>query len=168
MGLYILIIQRNRRVGAVTVLVALTWFFVAVELIIPAYNPERVSPYVSRYGYLGSTPGQIMMALFSNPAKLLGMAFQPIKLEYITTLLAPTAYLAVLSPFTLVMALPDLSINIFSNFPTMYGGSAHYGAVIAPFVVISAIYGASFLTNLVRLGGRRFVNAIAYVLAGIV
>ena len=168
MGLYVLIIQRSRRVGAVTILVALTWFFVAVELIIPAYNPERVSPYVSRYGYLGSTPGQILMALFTNPAKLLGMAFQPTKLEYIRTLLAPTAYLAALSPLTLVMALPDLSINIFSNFPTMYGGSAHYGAVIAPFVVISAIYGAAFLVNLVRLGAPALVQPTVCLLGVVI
>ncbi|TAK36448.1 MAG: DUF2079 domain-containing protein [Chloroflexota bacterium] len=168
MGLYILITQRNRRVGVITIFTALTWFFVSVQLIIPAYNSEGVSPYVSRYDSLGKTPGQILMAFFTNPGKLIGMLFQPTKLDYIRTLLAPTAYLALLSPLTLVMAVPDLAINIFSNFPTMYGGSAHYGAVIAPFVVISAIYGAALLMNLVRLGVPQLAQPAAVVLSATV
>jgi hypothetical protein len=53
-----------------------------------------------------------------------------------------------------LLAAPDIGINVLSNFERMTSGQAHYGAVIAPVVVIAAIYGCWSLVAPIRRVSR--------------
>jgi hypothetical protein len=55
--------------------------------------------------------------------------------------------LAILQPVSLLMALPSLLINAFSAYGWMRSGGGHYSAAIAPFLIISAIYGVAWVAR---------------------
>lgn len=151
MGLYILLVQRQRLVGGVTCAVALIWAGLAFGVIIPHFNPQGVSPYLSRYDRLGGSPSQMVWNMVSNPGATVAILTEETRLEYLRSILGPTLYLGLLSPATLVMTVPDFAINLLSNFTESYAGRAHYGAVLVPFVTVSAILGAGFVRRLLNM-----------------
>jgi len=150
-GLYILVVQRQRLVGAVTCAVAVIWAGLAFGVVIPHFNPQGVSPYLSRYDRLGSSPGQMLWNTLTNPGATVGILTEATRLEYLRSILGPTLYLGLLSPATLVMTAPDFAINLLSNFTESYAGRAHYGAVLVPFVTVSAILGAGLVRRLLTV-----------------
>ena len=151
MGLYILVVQRQRWVGGVTCAVAFVWAAIAFGVIIPHFNPQGVSPYLSRYDRLGGSPGQMVWNMVTNPGATVAILTEQTRLEYLSGILGPTLYLSLLSPATLVMTVPDFAINLLSNFTESYAGRAHYGAVLVPFVTVSAILGAGFVRRLLNM-----------------
>ena len=148
MGLYIVFVQRRLIVGYAASGIALAWAAIAFGVVLPHFNPEGVSPYLSRYDQLGRDPLDMLTNVLSDPGAAIGLVLEPAKLDYVQSVFSPTLYLALLSPATVVMALPDLAINLLSNFPEMFAGRAHYGAVLVPVVTISTILG---LANARRL-----------------
>src|SRR5207302_827212 len=117
-------VQKARGAGYATCAISAIWAFIAFAIVIPHFNAEHVSPYVSRYDQLGAGPLQTITA--------------PARLEYLQSLFQPLFFLPLLSPLTLALALPELGINLMSNFEQMYSGGAHYGAVLVPLITISA------------------------------
>jgi len=139
-GLYVALARRRRILGYGSCLLAAAWALTAFFVVIPHFNPQGSSPYISRYE-------RVEVNSLLDPARL----------EFVRQLLEPTAYLALLSPVTLATAVPELAVNLLSNFQEMYDGQAHYGAVLVPVVMASAIFGAGMLYRLVsplhRLAG---------------
>ncbi len=168
MGLYVLLIQRNLKWGAFTVGVALVWVIVALGVIIPHFNPTEASPYLSRYDALGASPREILTTFLSNPRSVLSSLSEPAKVEYLRSLFVPVVFLPILSPLTLVFAFPDLGLNLLSNFPAMYSGGYHYGSVIVPFLIISAVKGTHFLAQGARRLSPKLSTGLIYVLATLV
>ncbi|MBI4300646.1 MAG: DUF2079 domain-containing protein, partial [Chloroflexi bacterium] len=149
MGLYVALVQKRRLLGGFTTTLAVAWFIVAFFIVIPHFNPAGASPYIGRYDQIGSSPKEIVANLFSHPGTALANLTQPAKASYLMRVFAPVAFLSVFS-ITVVFVLPDLLLSLLSDFPAMYGFQAHYGAVMAPFVIISGIYGAAFLLRWCR------------------
>ncbi len=151
MGVYISVIQRQRAVGAVTCVVAVLWAAIALGWVIPAHNVQGVSPYLARYDQLGKTPAEMAAKVAADPSATAALLMEPAKADYVLNILSPTLFLGLLSPFTLVMTVPDFAINLFSNFSESFAGRAHYGAVIVPFVTVSAILGVGLVRRVLAL-----------------
>lgn len=153
LGLYLVVIKRQR-IGWLLGGVALVWFIVAVGIVLPAFNNAGASPYLDRYSHLGDGPGGILLAAITRPHDVIASVLIPPKLAYLQSLFGPVLFLSLLSPLTLALGLPDLALNLLSNYEGMYLGGAHYSAPIMPFIVVSAIYGARRLAGWVeRLSG---------------
>jgi uncharacterized membrane protein len=148
LGLYIVFVKQRPWVGWPVVAFAAIWFLVAFFVVLPANNPLRVSPYLSRYDQLGSSPIEVIATLITDPGRAFPAESLPDKLLYLRQLFAPVAFLAWLSPLTLMPALPDLAINLLSSFEPMYSGGSHYSAVIVPFIIIASIDGLALLASL--------------------
>ncbi|MBI2908086.1 MAG: DUF2079 domain-containing protein [Chloroflexi bacterium] len=168
MGLYIIVAYRRPAYGLAASMVAGFWLIASFVFIIPSFNPMGISPYFSRYDHLGGNPGDIVANFINNPSGVLAQFVEPAKVEYVNGLLFPLAFLPLLSPFTLALALPDLGINILSNWSAMWSGTSHYGAVIVPFLVISAIYGTYYVVSLAKRLSSRLGIFLLYVLASAV
>jgi uncharacterized membrane protein len=164
LGLYALVVRRRWRVGLATILIAGVWFVLAVGAIMPYFDPEGVAPLANRYAYLGDTPLEITITMITQPGMVLGRLLTAETLAYLLNLLAPVAFLPVLAPQVLMLAAPTLLINLLSTdgFMQQLEGF-HYGAPLAPIVVVSAAYGAAWLL-------RRFPRTryLPLVLAGAV
>jgi uncharacterized membrane protein len=147
MGLYIAFIQRDRGWGLFTAFLSLAWFGTAFGLVIPYFNPAAASPYLSRYQHL-TEAANLAPSLSGLPGRAIATLMEEARREYLHALLRPLLYLPLLSPFTLLLALPDLGINLLSSFPWQYSSQAHYDAPIVPFLIVSAIFGVQYIGRL--------------------
>ncbi len=145
MGLYALLVNRQYRLGGLTIAACLAWVYVAVFIIPPAFaGTENI--HWNRYSHLGDSPARIVLNFFIQPQLALTHLQEVGALEYLRLLLAPTAYTALFSPLTLLLLLPSLGINLFSSSPPMQRvNSLIYAAPLVPAVIISSIYGVYFL-----------------------
>ncbi|GIW11782.1 MAG: hypothetical protein KatS3mg061_2839 [Dehalococcoidia bacterium] len=171
-GLWVAFVRGWRRVGLATAALAALWFVVAVLVIIPHFNPERQSPYLdTRYGHLGSTLPEILATLLFNPPYWLGYLYQPSKLAYMRDLLTPVAFLSLLAPLCLAILTPTLLLILLSSSVLQNTLELeHYPAPLVPVVVISAVFGAAWLTRrLTRWTGwpaARWGSLVALVVLG--
>lgn len=149
MGFYIFFFQRDRRVGALTALGGAFWFYVAMFVIIPYFNPSGKSYYFSYYDHLGHNSAEMTRTLFTQPAVILHGLLKASNLIYLRDLLIPVAFTSLFSPQTLLLATPSLLINLLSQYdPMRQLNRFHYGAPLVPFVVISSIYGTRLLARM--------------------
>lgn len=151
LGFYALFINRQYRLGLLTVGLCAAWAFVAVFVIPPAFaGTENI--HWDRYGHLGDSPLNIVLNFFLQPQLVLDHLQKVQALDYLRLLLTPTAFTALLNPVTLLLALPSLGINLLSSFPPMQrANSLIYAAPIVPSILISSIYGVA---NLKRILAR--------------
>ncbi|MBI2864684.1 MAG: DUF2079 domain-containing protein [Chloroflexi bacterium] len=168
MGLYVVFAQKKPRLGWAIAGFSFIWFIVAFFVIIPHFNPLKASPYLTRYDYMGSSPRQILFDFVFNPGKTIETLADPMKLDYLRTMLQPVLYLSLLSPTSFALAIPDLGINLLSNFQQMYSGGAHYSSAVIPAVIISAILGLANAQRFVRAFSEALAQPITYVLSGLV
>jgi uncharacterized membrane protein len=153
LGLYAFFLQRNRRVGTAAVSLGLAWFISAVFVIIPHYNPEGRSPYLGAYSHLGQGPLGIIKTAITDPAAFARTLFTKEKLVYIRDLFLPVGFVSLMGLQVLFVLLPSLGIILLSGDPQVYTlEKFHYAAPLVPVVVLSAVYGTSFLAR--RLDAR--------------
>lgn len=126
-------------------LTAVTWFFLATFVIIPAHAPQiydtAESVYFGRYGALGDSPVDIVKSFFTQPGLVWQIATEPARVRYLWGLLAPFGLLSLLAPEIIVLALPLLLANLLSAYPAQYYGEFHYSAPLVPYIAVSAAYG---------------------------
>jgi uncharacterized membrane protein len=153
-------LTRRRRHGLALMALSLAWFYVATFLIVAplarqVYGTPGPIYLSSRYVW----PGGGLSGSLSQAAGTLASLGQPGRLGYLAGLLASVGWLALLAPEYLLLGLPVLLANTFSNFAGQYSGEQHYSAPLAPIFVIAAIYGLRRLvTGLTRLAGGRGIR----------
>lgn len=151
LGLYALVVQRRARWGLITMALALAWAFLAVFVIQTRFAAGNI--HWGRYGYLGETPGAMVISLITRPGLVWAQLSAAQAGNYLWKLLWPTGLLALLAPEVLLLALPSLAINLLADFPPMH--QVHtliYAAPIVPFVLAAAVMGLARLRG--WLGGR--------------
>ncbi|TEU15319.1 MAG: DUF2079 domain-containing protein [Anaerolineales bacterium] len=167
LGLYIFFSQKEKIGGIATLAAGTLWFWIAVYIIIPHFNPEGRSPFMSYYDELGGNPLQIGFRLLTHPRLTWQLLFTADKVTYLLALLAPLAFSSLLAPQILLLALPSLAINLVSGNRWMHQWYAfrHYSAPIVPFIILSAIGGTAFLVNLAErrldLDRRKTAHSLA-------
>lgn len=158
LGFYAFFINRQHRLGLITVSLSGLWAFLAVFVIPPAFaGTENI--HWNRYGHLGDSPLDIVLNFFIQPQLVLSHLQKVQALDYLRLLLTPTAFTALFNPITLLLALPSLGINLLSNFsPMQRVNSLIYAAPIVPAVMISSIYGVANLKRRGEGANRRMAN----------
>jgi uncharacterized membrane protein len=136
------LLARRRLHGVALMAVSLIWFYMATFLIVAplareVYGTDGPIYLSSRYTNLGNGSG----GLLAQWRGRLTLLREPDRLTYLAGLFASVGWLAVLAPEFLLLGLPVLLANTFSNFPGQYSGEQHYSAPLAPVFVIAAIYG---------------------------
>jgi hypothetical protein len=107
------------------------------------------------FGPWGGSPFGIALALFTRPGDVLSHLSSEARLMYLPMLLAPWAFMPLLAPRTLLLALPAIAINLASVFPTTTRIDSHYVSTAVPALAISAVYGLHRLgTDGLRLLGK--------------
>ncbi len=142
--------------GASIALFGLAWFYIATFVIIPRFAAEVYAidqtPYAARYGALGDSFADVVLALITQPLAVLRIAAEPLRAGYLAGLLLPVVGLALLGPELLLLSLPLLLANLLSSYPLQYSGELHYSAALVPFFVAAGAAGAARLLGwLVRL-----------------
>ena len=159
MGAYALLIRRKPRWGLLTMGLSLAWALLAVLGIQQLFADGNI--HWNRYAYLGDSPAQMLLSLLTRPQVVWEQLVAADAGGYVGSLLWPTAFLALLAPEVLLLALPSLAINLLADFPPMH--ETHtliYAAPIAPLVFAAAVMGLARLLawcDLRAQSTRRFV-----------
>ncbi len=142
MGLYAGLAQHRWRLAGLVIGLSLAWFVIAVMVIQPRFAAGG-NIQLDRYAWLGNTPLEIITTGITHPGLVFEHLWNQVDLvSYLTALFWPTAFLALFSPLTLLPLLPTLAVNLLSDNPfTWRLEDFHYGAPLAPFLMISTIYG---------------------------
>jgi uncharacterized membrane protein len=152
-------VRGRRRAGAILAAVSAAWVAFAVLVVIPHYNGGRGSAFLARYGEAGDGPGDIARAFLTRPWEVVTTLGDPGRLGYLAALLVPLLLLSLAAPLLAAGALPDLVLNLLADWWPQQSIEYQYGAVIAPFLVASAILG------LARMRARRRPALLARALA---
>ncbi len=142
LGLYAGLARRRWRLAGLTLALSALWFGLAFFLIQPRFAAGG-NIQLDRYAWLGDSPAAMLVTLLTRPALVFNHVWYQADLPgYLISLFFPTAFLALFSPLTLLPMLPPLAVNLLSDNPfTWRLEDFHYGAPLAPFLFISALYG---------------------------
>jgi uncharacterized membrane protein len=152
-GLYLLVLRRRWGEGITLVVVSGVWFYIATQVIIPAYRTGGgQSIYLAWFETLGDTPLEIVLSPFTQPDKVLALIFRPGNLPALSMLTLPLALLPLLGFPFLFIAAPGLAQFLLSNNPTLRQLETwHYAAPMLAFVILATIDG---LARTVWLGQK--------------
>ena len=164
-ALGIVLVARHRvRAGLVTVAAAMAWFLVAVEVIMRAATPGAAPFFVYQYSALGSSVTQVALNVVRRPLILLDALARAATRRYLVQLLAPTAFLALVAPLALVIALPTLIENVLNN--QGYTTDIHYQysalLVVGIFLALAEAFG-----RLARVPRLRVVASLVVVVTAL-
>ncbi|HEX8727859.1 MAG TPA: DUF2079 domain-containing protein, partial [Ktedonobacterales bacterium] len=137
----------KRRFGLLVALGSLLWVAICFKLILPHYNVGVAggNNYWYRYSWLGRTPLEALVNAITKPWIVLGYLLVPGRLGYLAIVLRSAGGLGLLAPPLLLAALPDLAVNLLSSHTEQYSGFFQYNAIILPYLVGAAVYGAAAL-----------------------
>ena len=138
-------LARHRRVaGSVIALAGIAGAVLAIGVVIPHFNEGASSAFYGRYDEVGGSPGGILRTAVTDPGALLSVAFDERGIRYLAGLFLPLALLCLASPLVLV-AVPELAINLLSATPTQTSIHFHYTAGAIPALVGAAVLGSARL-----------------------
>ena len=140
----------ERRRGAVILAAgALAWVVVAVTVIMPAFALKGDNPHIVRYSALGDGPADIALTFLTRPWEALEVIATPARAAYLVGLLLPLLLLPLAAPLMLVVAVPQLLINLFASTGPAQSVEYHYAVLLVPVLIAAALLG---LANLRALG----------------
>lgn len=160
-GLFLIFKLKKRLIGTLLFLVSLFLFYFLVAKAIPAARGSHHFA-LDYYSYLGDSLIQIVGNAIFKPWIIFQHLVSFSTLAYLFQTLIPTGFLSIFAPVFLIFALPDLAINLLSKDPNLHSYQYHYGAVIVPFVYISAVYGISYILKRVKF--KKVSEVIFYYL----
>jgi uncharacterized membrane protein len=120
---------------------SIAWFFLSLEVIIPAARGGTNHFALEYYGDFGDSPHQVVFSLLKQPNKAFEYVFRPDALNYLLRLFQPVGFVAFFSPLTLAIAAPEFGVNLISNNGNMRLIIYHYTAVLTAFIFIASIFG---------------------------
>ena len=138
-GVYVAI-KHDRRVGLLTCAISVVYASLAFWVVLPALNGVGTLnswriPFGGPFGLLKTSilhPGEVASYLFVED-----------RTWYVWQLLAPVACVALLGGWALLIGLGPLASNLFSTFLYQYDIHYHYSALVAPMIMVAAIFGVA-------------------------
>lgn len=137
LGVWYAVRHRAPRAGAAITLVGAAAALAAVLVVVPHFAPDGGSAFESRYD---------------------APALESRDLSYLASLLLPLAFVPLAAPLALVVALPELALNVLSSTITQTSVRTHYAATAIPALLAAAVFGVA------RIGAR---SAYAVALAAL-
>lgn len=162
LGLYQAVGRHRWRSGAAIAVLGSAATALTLALVIPHFNAGGSSDFYRRYSDVGGSPGGVIRTAFTDPGRLLSVAFDRRGLEYLAELLLPLAGLWLFAPLLLLAAAPQLALNLLSRTSTQTSIHFHYTAAVIPGVVAASVLGAA---RLARHGRAGTVGALAVAVA---
>lgn len=145
-GLYLILISKQKFIGAFVTIFSSIIFFTLFWYAIPsaAFGQHFALSFFSDFG---DSPGEVIKNILLNPVKVIQTITAPERLDYLRQLFIPLGYFSFLALPFLIFALPEIMINLLSSSAQMHQIYYQYSATITPFIFISAIYAIKLLVK---------------------
>ncbi len=138
-GLWSIVFQKRLKSGLGLVVMSGLWFVIALYVIMPHFSPTGHALLMTRYNGTSGILHIVLQGIRHPRAFLHTYITESAHRSYLQGLFAPAAYLPLLAPWVLVLALPSLAVNLFSSNAQMYSGLFQYNAEIVPVLIFSTI-----------------------------
>lgn len=150
-GIFTITYLKRYSLGAFLLALAISWWLVATELVIPHFANTTAYPYLKWLPF-GATYADNLSAVAKNPMLLFNLLFSQEKMGFYSKLFLPLGLLSFLSPGHYVLFLLPLAAQVAGslNHGGMITLTSHYPSHTLPFIFISAIYGAGRLVDFVK------------------
>jgi uncharacterized membrane protein len=133
---------RHRRVpGLVIAAAGVAWTALCLLVIVPYFNGGEPSRFYARFESVGGSPSGFAGTLVSDPTVVLTQATRSEDLEYVLALLVPTGFIALAAPVMLLGVVPQLGVNLLSDWWSTTQPTFHYGAALMPALIAASIVG---------------------------
>jgi len=163
LGVWYAVGRRRWLAGGAIAAAGVIWTVVAIQVVIPHFNHGSGSTFYHRYDAVGGSAAGIVHKAFSDPGRLLSVAFDHRGTHYLIDLVLPIAALSVLAPLLLVALLPELALNLLSSVGAQTSIHFHYTAGEIPILLAAAAIGAG---RLGRWAGAAATVAVVAAIAG--
>lgn len=158
----LLALRGERRVGLVTALAAVGWFLFATRLLLP--NVSGADPfYLTFFSQFGDSPTEIVKNVVSDPGEVAKHVASPEAGRYLWRLTAPFAFVPVLAPAALVIAVPQLLVNLLSAEDFTRTVTFHYAALPLTALILATVEGIGLYAS--RPSTRRVLTGLVVVTA---
>jgi uncharacterized membrane protein len=148
LGVYVALKYGRRVLGRFLCGIAIGTLVLAL-VIMHVSSPLGYSPVATRFDLLEHQPIATLLAILRDPKRS----------AYVVGLFAQTGFLALFSPWMLLLLAPNLALNVLSSNANMYSGMAQYNADLAPFLIVGAMDGVvrlrGWLPGIMRWGEER-------------
>jgi uncharacterized membrane protein len=131
LALYILLVQREYRLGCIVLALAIGWGYLTLGIIMPTLSGNAYFA-ADRYAYLGTSFGEMATSLLLRPLLVLRHLITPAKLEFVLHLLVPLGLLPLVGSDTLILVLPTALYLLLSDYEPQYSIYYHYAAPLIP------------------------------------
>jgi uncharacterized membrane protein len=159
LGIYLFFKKRDRKFGLLTMITGIIFFVGSMYIIIP-YFRQQTHFALHYFGDFGNSPSQIIFNIFWHPLVTLNHIFKKETYDYVLRLFLPMFY-SLFSPSILLIALPELVINVLSINSNMRAIYFHYNAIIIPFIFYSLIVGYKIFDDKVK---NKLIKHIVFIL----
>jgi uncharacterized membrane protein len=162
LGLWYALGRHRWLAGGTIALAGVAWSVVAIQVVIPHFRGSGASFY-SRYDAVGGSAAGIVRKAFTDPGRLLSVAFDQRGTHYLLDLVLPLAALSLLAPLLLIALVPELVLNLLSSVDAQSSIHFHYTAGEIPILLAAAAIGAA---RLGRWAGAAATLAVVAALVG--
>jgi len=140
LAVFALILFRQRIAVALSAF-AIAWGAIVLLAVMPAYRHWMAGDLIARYQYLGASPPEVALHLFTQPGTLLAhMATDGTPLALLLTLVG-LGFLPLFRPWLFLLALIPLAPAFLSSDPAQARLAFHYGIGGVPLLTIAALLG---------------------------
>jgi len=161
LGVYVIVLRRRPRLGSAIVTVAVTWFIIGIYVVMPYFHHGELSPFLSYYALLGSTPQQIAWNALTNPRLTFSLLVTRENGIALLAFLLPLALTPLFDLPILLIAAPALLLNALSENPLMHlMEDKHYAAPIIPFALLASVYGLGRIQFWATRHGLRHAHTV--------
>jgi uncharacterized membrane protein len=137
----------DRRIGLGVSVASLAVYAIDTRVVIPWQN--GIGPfYDTFFGTLGTNPLQVAVNVVRHPGATWDLVHHHDRPEYLWRMLAPVAFVPLISPSTFAIAFPMLAVNLLSSFPYTRDAHFHYSALVLVGVTIATVEGVARLPTL--------------------
>ncbi|HWW52833.1 MAG TPA: DUF2079 domain-containing protein, partial [Acidimicrobiales bacterium] len=119
--------------------VGAAWFFLCTKLIIPVANGGGAVFYENLFPGFGHSLFGIVETILRHPTRLTRVAFKRDQVTYYRQLFLPVGLLALLSLPVLLIAGPQLLVNIISGHPYTHDIKYHYSSIVTAGIFLATV-----------------------------
>lgn len=141
MGIYWLCQRRWRRAGAVGLVAGLVTTAAMLFVVIPHFRGAQGHFALRNYAAFGSTDAEVFRGILTHPFSVVRTAFSTNSWLFYRDLLIPVAGVALVGWPVLLIALPEIAINVLSTNPNQQLIFYQYASTIVPILFIAVISG---------------------------
>ncbi len=135
----------RRHLRIVGLILALLGFLIFVLHAVLGWSTVTVTS--SLLGYLGHSPGEMIVNLVTHPSKWISQVFALPKMFYLYVLVSPLAFVCLRTPLILVPIFPLILISLFFSQPLHANIHNHYSLGLIPFLFVASVYGLKKLSR---------------------